>query len=146
MSKQYKIVAYGTQDFMTFIDNVRPYVGKGKPIQLVATSEIEELKTNPQLRYLHDIIEDYLVDVLFEQGCIEAKSPHLAKFWLKEYIGYGEEVRVKIRGHKFIRFNPKSFADASKKVMSEAIEAVIRVCAFAGVNVPDPIKLEANGE
>lgn len=137
MTNKLKIIAYGTDDFDLFVEQVSPHIGKGKPVELTASSDITELKTNPQLRYLHDIIADYLVAVLFEQGCIEARSPHLAKFWLKEHIGYGDEVRFKRKGKDYIRFVDKSFANASKKQMGEAIEEVIRVCAFTGVIVPE---------
>lgn len=136
--KPFKYIVNSKGDIFSLTSRLKDYFDKNDKSLVFECSELEPLKTNPQLRYLHDIIADYLVDVLYNQGCIEAKSPHLAKFWLKEYIGYGEAVRFKRKGKDYIRFIDKSFADASKMVMSDAIEAVQRVCAFAGVNVPNP--------
>jgi hypothetical protein len=139
VSKIIKIANHN--DIFVLTGRLKAYFDKGDnqpPIYLEYKTKGDEPKTNPQLNWLHDIIADYLVDVLFEQGCIEAKSPHLAKFWLKEHIGYGDEVRHKIKRVEFIRFIPKSFANASKKQMGEAIEEAIRVCAFNGVIVPEP--------
>jgi hypothetical protein len=139
VSKIIKIANHN--DIFILTGRLKAYFDKGDnqpPVYLEYKTKGDEPKTNPQLNWLHDIIADYLVDVLFEQGCIEAKSPHLAKFWLKEYIGYGDEVRFKQKGEDLIRFMPKSFAGASKKIMSEAIDAVGRVCAFNGVIVPEP--------
>lgn len=136
--RPFKYIIHNKDEIFGLTSRLKDYFDKNNKSLVFECSELEELKTNPQLRYLHDIISDYLVDVLFEVGNIEAKSPHLAKFWLKEYIGYGEEVRVKHKGNDYMRFIPKSFANASKSKMAEAIDAVVRVCAFAGVEVPKP--------
>lgn len=56
----------------------------------VRIEEVKQAKTLQQIKYIHDIISDYLTAVLFEYGNIEANSIELAKIWLKEYCGYGD--------------------------------------------------------
>ena len=145
MAKSFKRKVFSKQDGDAWWSIVEPFIGKGKAIELTATSDIKELKTNPQLRYLHDIIADYLVDVLVEHGNIEASSPSLAKSWVKHYCGYGEEILLKFKGVEKRQFVEASFANASKKDLSEIIESVIRVCAFGDVIIP-PCKKEVKND
>ena len=97
-------------------------------------------KTNQQLRYIHDLIEDYLAPVLFDFGNIPSNSPDLAKRWLKEANGYGETISLKFKGNVQSRFVPFSFEDATKEQLMTMIDNIIYICSYAGVVVPEITK------
>jgi hypothetical protein len=97
-----------------------------------------EPKTTQQLRYLHDIITDYLMPVLFDSGNIEVRNVESAKVWIKEHCGYYEEKTMKFKGKDKVVKVYKSFRDCEKPEMSKIIDAIVRVCAFVGVVIPEP--------
>lgn len=115
----------------------------------ITIDEVRDDKTSAQLRYVHKIINDHLRAVLFEYGNIETDSNHLAKEWIKEYAGFGEVVGFRFKREYRERFVPWSFADkkhATKEMMSQIIDAIVRICATVDVIIEIPNEFKGEKE
>jgi hypothetical protein len=139
-------IVKNSEDWFALNASVKEFIGV-KPFKVTITDKFKVNKTDPQRKYVHLIIKDYLTDVLYDHGNIDCKSEHLAKEWIKEYCGYGENKTLKFKGVARVRFVAKSFSDASKSDLMDIISAITRICAMVGVVIPEPEDFKlTNGE
>lgn len=97
--------------------------------------EVKEApKTLEQLGYLHSEVLPKLTVALFDAGEISKSSERHAKYWLKRSINYGDWVSYE--GGEV--FDPDSFANADKGVLSQAIDTAIHEAQLRGVYIAPP--------
>lgn len=113
-----------------------------KSFEIKLDSEWEK-KTNPQLAYIHACIKE-LTPAMKEAGMIDVSNEKFAKRYIKSKLEFFESSTMNWKGLPVTIIEFTSFADYTKKQMSEAIEWVLKFGAELGVHLPDAESFKNN--